>query len=165
MTFSISPSHSCNSSCALLAITFGSDKHNKSYRTPLLTNHRINGGIKWLLYDHLSGKIVKTYSSSLGWLQAIPRDFIKILSGAWILTGYINRLFIGKNLLSAIYQGLALSELINLKTFVGILSGLWGFFIHQSKKRVCIILVTKVRDLTKLTIRMLHCLANFIKTV
>jgi hypothetical protein len=113
----------------------------------LLTNHWINGGIKWLLSGHLSGKIIKTHSSSLGWLQAIPRDFINILSG--------------KNLLSAIYQGLILSELINLKTFVSILSGLWGFFIYQSEKRACIILVTKVSDLTELTIRMLHCLANF----
>jgi hypothetical protein len=98
----------------------------------------------------------------LSWLVASDtswfyQNFIRCLN--------INRLFIGKNLLSAIYQGLALSELINLKTFVGILSGLWGFFIHQSEKRVCIILVTKVRDLTELTICMRHCLANFIKTV
>jgi hypothetical protein len=50
------------------------------------------------------------HSSSLGWSRAIPRDFINILSG--------------KNFLSAIYQGLILSELINLKTFVSILSGL-----------------------------------------
>jgi uncharacterized protein (DUF486 family) len=57
----------------------------------------------------------------LSWLVASDTSWF-YQNFIWCLN--INRLFIGKNLLSAIYQGLTLSELINLKTFVGILSGL-----------------------------------------
>jgi hypothetical protein len=89
-------------------------------------------------------------------------QYLVILSKFYPVRLNINRLLIGKKLLSAIYQGLALSELINLKTFVGILFGYEvSSSIRARKQRVCIILVTKVRDLTELTIRMLHCLANF----
>jgi hypothetical protein len=88
----------------------------------------------WENHQHIF-ELSRLVASDTSWFY---QNFIRCLN--------INRLFIGKNLLSAIYQGLVLLELINLKTFVSILSELWGFFIYQSEKRVSIILVTKVHD-------------------